>query len=70
MLRLGSVVWISILTAILASRLLGNAAEHDLLAFACDRDENSEIYIIDIRTRLTVNVTNNTVQDAEPAWGS
>ncbi len=68
MLRLGSAVWVSLSLAILASRIVAGAAGRDILAFVSDRNDNSEIYVMDIGTRLSINVSRDTVNDTDPAW--
>jgi Tol biopolymer transport system component len=65
------IAWLTLVSLlfILSTRLLGTVLPNQgQIAFASDRDEDLDIYLLDITRQIAINLTHNTASDYQPAW--
>jgi TolB protein len=67
-LRVGLMIWAALLGMSLLAQSIGQWRRGDVLAFASLRTGNSEIYLLDMNTRMCINLTRSISEDSHPTW--
>ncbi len=62
------VIYLALLPLLAAARLIAPSLNAGRVAFETDRDGNWEIYMLDVRTGLAVNLTRSPGDDRAPSW--
>lgn len=67
-LQLSAILALGLFILVSVSTQLGKAFPSGVLAFDSNRNGNYDIYMVDVRQNITLNITRHPAQDRNPSW--